>query len=139
MKGRYAVMAIVDIAQINAYNQSSVAVKLSDISIRQDISIAYLEQIFRELKKAEIVTSVRGRDGGYKLAKNPSEIKVSSIIKAVKEKIKMTRCGTEKTLGPCSSDVSGKCATHFLWKGLGKQIEEYLSSITVEDVLTDKL
>lgn len=132
-KGRYAVMAMADIA--NSFKENQVknkTVKLSDVSNRQKIAISYLEQIFALLKAAKLVDSVKGPGGGYFLTKSPSQIYIVEIIKAVDEPIKMTRCELLQKSG-CISD-SGKCLTHNLWNGLSRQIEEYLSSKTLGDL-----
>jgi Rrf2 family iron-sulfur cluster assembly transcriptional regulator len=132
-KGRYAVMAMADIA--NSFKENQVknkTVKLLDVSNRQKIAISYLEQIFALLKAAKLVDSVKGPGGGYFLTKSPSQISIVEIIKAVDEPIKMTRCELLQKSG-CISD-SGKCLTHNLWNGLSRQIEEYLSSKTLGDL-----
>jgi Rrf2 family iron-sulfur cluster assembly transcriptional regulator len=135
-KGRYAVMAIVDMAQQNRFMQDKpVAVSLSDISSRQDITVAYLEQIFGKLKKAKLVKSIRGPGGGYILTKSSENINIAEIIVAVDESIKMVRCENDPKTG-CMNKKS-RCATHDLWENLGEQIKSYLSSITVKDVLTN--
>lgn len=132
-KGRYAVMAMADIANSFKKNQvKNKTVKLLDVSNRQKIAISYLEQIFSLLKSAKLVDSVKGPGGGYFLTKSPSQISIIEIIKAVDEPIKMTRCELSHKSG-CISD-SGKCLTHNLWNGLSRQIEEYLSSKTLGDL-----
>ena len=124
-KGRYAVMAMVDIAR----HANGKTVTLSDVSVRQGITIAYLEQLFSRLKRAGLVKSVRGPGGGYLLARDSEQINVAEVILAADETIKMTRC---ETTG-CS--ISGaKCLTH----DLSQQIYGYLNAISLEDVLTGK-
>lgn len=127
-KGRYAVMAMVDLA---AY-QKEKPVGLAAIADRQQIPLAYLEQIFAKLKRAGVVDSVRGPGGGYRLAKPASEITIAEIVEASEEAIKITRCATDSHLG-CMSDKT-RCMTHDLWDGLGQQIYHYLSSLTLADV-----
>ena len=94
-KGRYAVMALVDLARFNNINP----VSLRDISLRQGISLDYLEQIFSKLKKNEIVKSIRGTQGGYVLNKNPNDIKLTNIFNAVDEKVKTVQCKKESKRG----------------------------------------
>ncbi len=125
-KGRYAVTAVIEIANSNAKNPIS----LLTISQRQNISLSYLEQIFSRLKKTGIVKSIKGPGGGYILARNRGEITIAEIIKAIGEPIKITRCGNvEKS---CIASNS-KCQTHKLWHGLENKIYEYLSSISLEE------
>lgn len=130
-RGRYAVMAVVDVAA----RESNEAIKLSTISESQGIPLNYLEQIFLRLRRANIVSSVKGPGGGYLIMRAASEISVMNIIDAVEESIKMTRCGHGKF---CTTSGE-KCRTHDLWKGLGFHIREYLSSISVQDILTNEL
>lgn len=127
-KGRYAVMAMVDLAT----QPGARPVGLAAIAQRQEIPLAYLEQIFARLKKATLVTSVRGPGGGYKLAQTPETITVAAIMQAADEPIKMTRCSTHGTKG-CMSDKS-RCLTHELWEGLSAQMHHYLGSISLDDV-----
>lgn len=125
-KGRYATMAVIEIADNNSGNP----VSLLTISQRQKISLSYLEQIFSSLKKSGIVKSVKGPGGGYLLGKNLDEITVAEIIKAIGEPIKMTRC--TKLQKSCVG--SSKCKTHHLWHGLENKIYEYLNSISLKDI-----
>lgn len=127
-KGRYAVMAMVDLS----LHQEQSPMALADIANRQDITINYLEQLFAKLKKARLVSSVRGPGGGYKLARSSMEISLLDIIKAVDEPLKMTRCN-EGAQGGCLKKDS-KCITHHIWKGLGEHINCYLDAITLQDV-----
>mgnify|MGYP001337706812 CR=1 FL=1 len=108
-KGRYAVMALVDLARFDSINP----VSLRDISLRQNISLDYLEQIFSKLKKNNIVKSIRGTRGGYVLNKNPIDIKLTNIFFAVDEKIKTVQCKKESKKG-CNGKAT-KCLTHNLW------------------------
>lgn len=136
-KGRYAVMAMVDIAMEKG---DEAPVKLAEVAERQEIALNYLEQIFVKLKKAALVRSVRGPGGGYMLALTADNILISDIIQAVDEPIKMTRCDSNKKNNGkgCMHDKSF-CATHALWDGLGKQIYHYLSSVSLKDVCEKKI
>ena len=138
-KGRYAVMALVDIASRNRFIEEQKATSLADIAEAQSITVAYLEQIFSKLKNAGIVKSQRGPGGGYILAKDISDIKISEIINAAEEEIKMTRCNGEEGKSACMNGGKSKCVTHDLWDGLSETIEGYLSSVTLEDVVNKKL
>lgn len=133
-KARYAVMALVDIAK----HSNEKPVTLADIATRQEISLAYLEQIFPKLKKANLVKPVRGPGGGYLLASPAGNICVLDIVDAVDESLKMTRCTSEHT-GGCMNSNKTQCLTHHLWAGLGRQIEEYLGNITLEDVVARRM
>ena len=128
-KGRYAVMAMADLAKINADQPTS----LSEISIRQGISISFLEQIFLKLKKSNLVKSSRGPSGGYSLVKNPEDIKLSSIINAVDEKVKTVGCKKESKKG-CNGKLI-KCITHNLWDELESHINIFFESNTIKDIL----
>lgn len=132
-KGRYAVMAMVDLATA----QSDKPVTLAGIAERQEIPLAYLEQIFAKLKKRGIVKSVRGPGGGYQLAKPANETVIAEIIMAADESIKMTRCNSGSHEG-CMAPKT-RCLTHDLWEGLGYQIFNYLRSISLADVCNRKL
>ena len=132
-KGRYAVMAMVDLAR----HAQAKPVSLSDIAARQEISLSYLEQLFARLRRAGLVKSVRGPGGGYRLARTSIDTRVSEIILAVDEPIKATRC-TEMGTSGCRADRS-KCLTHDLWEELGNQIQMFLSSVSLNDVLERKL
>ena len=132
-KGRYAVMAMVDLAR----HAQTKPVSLSEIATRQEISLSYLEQLFARLRRAELVKSVRGPGGGYRLARTSMETRVSEIILAVDEPIKATRC-TEMGATGCRADRS-KCLTHDLWEELGNQIHVFLSSVSLHDVLERKI
>lgn len=127
-KGRYAVMALVDMAA----RGDDKPVSLASIAQAQEIPLAYLEQIFAKLKKAGLVLSVRGPGGGYKLAQPAAQTMVSDIVIAAEEMIEMTRCHKEGT-GGCMSKKS-MCLTHDLWNGLTQQIQVYLAAISLEDI-----
>jgi Rrf2 family iron-sulfur cluster assembly transcriptional regulator len=130
-KSRYAVMAIIEVAS----GGSTKPMKLSDISEKQTIPLNYLEQIFLKLKKANIVKSFKGPGGGYCLSSTSESLNIIEIIDAVEENTKMTRCSVDKT---CRKN-GAKCMTHDLWKGLGNQIRNYFSSISVADVMSGKI
>jgi Rrf2 family iron-sulfur cluster assembly transcriptional regulator len=127
-KGRYAVMAMVDLAS----NSKGQPVALADIAERQEISLSYLEQLFAKLRKGGLVKSVRGPGGGYLLAHPVDEARVSDIIVAVDEPLRATRCAPGSPAG-CRTNKS-RCLTHDLWEELGNQIHLYLSSVTLADV-----
>jgi Rrf2 family iron-sulfur cluster assembly transcriptional regulator len=127
-KGRYAVMAMVDLAQHGGGNPIS----LAEIAERQEISLSYLEQLFAMLRKSGLVKSVRGPGGGYLLANKRSETRVSDIIQAVDEPIRATRCAPGAPVG-CRGNRT-RCLTHDLWEELGNQIHLFLSSVSLADV-----
>jgi Rrf2 family protein len=127
-KGRYAVTAMADLAKYGA----SGAQALSAISERQQISLAYLEQLFLKLRRAGLVESARGRAGGYRLARPAPDISVADIMSAVEEDMRMTRCGGEADK-PCMP--GRRCLTHGLWDALGDQIAAFLESVTLQDVV----
>lgn len=126
-KGRYAVMALADLAK---YGSGS-AVPLSAIADRQQLSLAYLEQIFQRLRKSGLVESARGRTGGYVLARPAAEIRVAEIMAAVQEETRMTRCLDGG--GGCLGEE--RCLTHGLWHALGGHIAAFLSNVTLQEVL----
>ena len=132
-KGRYAVMAMVDLARQGANRP----VTLAEIAERQDISLSYLEQLFGKLRKGAQVKSVRGPGGGYMLPRHPSEMRIVDIIVAVDEPIKATRCTPGSPEG-CRADKS-RCLTHDLWEELGNHIFSFLSSVSLDDVIEDRL
>ena len=128
-KGRYAVMAMADLAKIDNDQPTS----LTEISLRQGISISFLEQIFLKLKKSNLVKSSRGPSGGYVLSKPPEEIKLLSIINAVDEKIKTLKCRKESKIG--CNHKSIKCITHNLWDDLETHINKFFEDNTLNDIL----
>ncbi len=128
-KGRYAVMALVDLASFNNINP----VSLRDISLRQGISLDYLEQLFSKLRKKEIVQSVRGTQGGYILSKNAKEIKLSNIFNAVDEKVKTVQCKKDSKKG-CNGKAT-KCITHNLWDELEIHINTFFENKSLEDLI----
>ena len=135
-RGRYAVTAIIDLCEILESTPAQKAVRLESIAKRQNISLAYLEQIFANLKKADIIGSRRGPGGGYFLKKAPKDITISDIICATGENIKMTSCsiGSSAGCGSKKAELGSKCKTHKLWKGLENNIYSYLGSISILDV-----
>ena len=128
-KGRYAIMAMADLAKNNVKEPTS----LTEISLRQGISISYLEQLFLKLRKNNLVQSVRGPSGGYLLSKPPDEIKLLSIISAVDEKIKTVKCRKESKKGCNGKSI--KCITHNLWDDLEAHINKFFESNTLKDIL----
>ena len=128
-KGRYAVMAMADIAK----NSSNQPTNLSEISLRQGISVSFLEQIFFKLKKNNIVKSTRGTNGGYILTKNPNQIKIATIFTAVDEKIKTVGCKKESKKG-CNGKAT-KCITHNLWDELELHINTFFESKKLSDLV----
>src|SRR5579862_4618335 len=128
-KGRYAVMAMVDLAG----HSEGQPVVLADIAERQTISLSYLEQLFAKLRAAGLVKSVRGPGGGYLLGHGADETRISEIILAVDEPIRATRCSPGAPVG-CRGNQT-RCLTHDLWEELGNQINLFLSSVTLADVV----
>jgi Rrf2 family iron-sulfur cluster assembly transcriptional regulator len=132
-KGRYAVMALVDLAA----NDAGRPIALAEIADRQEISLSYLEQLFAKLRRGGLVTSVRGPGGGYQLAHAAEMTRISDIILAVDEPIRATRCQPGQPFG-CRGNQS-RCITHDLWEELGNQIYLFLSSVTVADVVSRRV
>ena len=128
-KGRYAVMAMADLANNNAKTPTN----LTEISLRQGISISFLEQLVLRLKKNNLVLSSRGPNGGYTLSKAPEEIKLSSIINAVDEKIKTVKCKKESKRGCNGKSI--KCITHDLWDDLENHINSFFEKNTFKDII----
>ena len=131
-KGRYAVMALADLAKFDPNEP----VSLRDISLRQGISLVYLEQLFLKLKKNKIVNSVRGKKGGYALNKNPSEINISEVLTAVEEKVKTVGCEKHSKKG-CNGK-SAKCITHNLWDELEDYINNFFERKKLSDLINQK-
>jgi Rrf2 family iron-sulfur cluster assembly transcriptional regulator len=132
-KGRYAVMAMTDLARNEGEAR---AVCLADIAARQDISLAYLEQIFARLRRRGLVKSTRGPGGGYRLAKAAGETAIAEIVTAVDEPLSALRCSG----GPKGCMPGGeRCLTHDLWDALGRQIHDFLSGVSLEDVTQGRL
>lgn len=128
-KGRYAVTAMLDLA---LHNDAGEPVSLAAISERQGISLSYLEQLFAKLRKHSLVSSLRGPGGGYKLIRQPAEIAVADIIRAVDENVDITRCGGKAN---CAGEGKGRCLTHDLWQDLSSQIDTFLSGISLKDMM----
>ena len=147
-RGRYAVMAMADIAdqhrQHSILNSKAHAVEtcvdgsipLSQIAGRQQISLPYLEQLFLKLRRAGLVESARGRTGGYRLARPANTITVAEIMSAVEEGVRMTRCQGEDGT-PCLSGQ--RCLTHGLWQALGTSIHQFLTDVTLQQVIDGSL
>ena len=131
-KGRYAVMALVDLARFDSINP----VSLRDISLRQGISLDYLEQIFSKLKRNNIVKSIRGTQGGYILSKNPNDIKLTNIFYAVDEKVKTVQCKKDSKKG-CNGKAT-KCITHDLWDELENHINSFFENKSLDDLINNK-
>lgn len=127
-KGRYAVMALVDLTSHSVGRP----VTLAQIAARQEISLSYLEQLFAKLRRAALVESARGPGGGYRLTRDPDDIRIADIILAVDEPLQVTRCQGDAIEGCVNGD---KCITHELWAALGRQIFGFLSAVTLGDVV----
>ena len=132
-KGRYAVMAMVDLARRES--EATRGVALADIAARQEISLSYLEQLFARLRRRGLVKSARGPGGGYRLANGPEATSIADIVHAVDEPLRATRCSEAK-----GCMIKGeRCLTHDLWEDLGCRIEDYLASVSLADVIGGKL
>jgi len=131
-KGRYAVMALADLAKF----ENGKPVSLRDISLRQNISLLYLEQIFSKLRKNNIVKSIRGVNGGYILSDKPDQIKLSNILSAVNEEVKTLQCKKESKKG-CNGKTS-KCITHNLWDELEIHINYFFEQKNLKDLISNK-
>ena len=131
-KGRYAVMAMADLDS----NQELKPVSLNEISLRQNISLSYLEQLFSKLKNEKLVKSIRGPAGGYVLERNPKDIKISNIILAVDEQIKTLNCKKESKKGCHGKTV--KCITHNLWDDLEQHINHFFDNVSLSDLIKQK-
>lgn len=136
-KGRYAVMAVADLCLQKENNIKETPVSLNSISARQNISVRYLEQLFLKLRRAGIVLSSRGANGGYILAKNASEINVEEVIKVAGEEIKITRCGNLDSKGQGCLKEGLFCVTHDIWVNISKNISSYLESVTIQDICNE--
>ena len=128
-KGRFAVTAMVDLAM----RQTRGPVTLAAISERQHISLSYLEQLFGKLRRRKLVSSVRGPGGGYRLAQPMQGITVADIVIAVDEPLDATQCGGKEN---CADDK--RCMTHELWATLNKKMHEYLSSVSLADLVAQQ-
>lgn len=125
-RGRYAVTAMLDLA----LHADQGPVSLADISERQEISLSYLEQLFARLRRHKLVQSTRGPGGGYSLSRPLCDVAVVHIVKAVDESVDATQCGGQK-----NCHQQGRCLTHDLWEGLSQQVEEFLSGISLQDLI----
>ena len=132
-KGRYAVMAMADLAS----NDNQGPISLAEISLRQNISRAYLEQIFIKLKNNKLVKSSRGANGGYILEKPASEIKLSNIIYAVNEEVKTLNCKKQSKRG--CNNKSTKCITHNLWDQLDQNINGFFEKVKLQDLVKQNI
>ncbi len=132
-KGRYAVMAMADLA----LHGGARAVPLQDIADRQQISLSYLEQLFAQLRRAGLVQGMRGPGGGYRLARHAGDVAIAEIIAAVNEPIKATRCADGSTKGCMGGQ--GRCVAHDLWEELGRHIHGFLVSVSLEDVIERRI
>ncbi len=132
-KGRYAVMAMADLA----CHSDGTPMTLAKIATRQDISLSYLEQLFAKLRRGGLVRSVRGPGGGYLLARSAEAIRVSDIVLAVDEPIRATRCQPGSPVS-CQG-VKGRCMTHDLWEELSNHIILFLSSVSLDDVVNQQV
>ena len=125
-KGRYAVTAMLDLA---LYGDQG-PVSLADISARQEISLSYLEQLFSRLRRQKLVVSIRGPGGGYRLSRPAADLYIAEVVDAVSESLDTTRCGNK---GDCQNGE--KCLTHHLWSDLSDQIHQFLSEISLGDLM----
>ena len=125
-RGRYAVTAMLDLA----LHADQGPVSLADISERQEISLSYLEQLFSRRRRHKLVQSTRGPGGGYSMSRPLSDVAVVHIVKAVDESVDATQCGGQK-----NCHQQGRCLTHDLWEGLSQQVEEFLSGISLQDLI----
>lgn len=134
-KGRYAVMAMADLARRQAESAER-AVSLSDIAARQEISLSYLEQLFARLRRRGLVQSHRGPGGGYRLARSAVETNIAEIVLAVDEPLRATRCEAQT---PGCMLNGERCLTHDLWEETGRQIEAWLASVSLDDVVAGRV
>ncbi len=139
-KGRYAVMAMADLARHSA-DASVRAVALADIAARQDLSLAYLEQLFTRLRRQGLVVSHRGPGGGYRLARPAEQMAVVDIVLAVDEPLEAVRCNSAIKTGKQTGCMPGgeRCLTHDLWQALGDQIHGFLAGVSLDDVIQGRL
>lgn len=133
-KARYAVMATVDIGQQGG---GDTPVSLTSIADRQNLPLPYLEQLFAKLRKAGVVKSARGANGGYTLTHSPDETRILDVIKAVDTSLKATRCENESTIG--CQDNGQRCTTHDLWDELGALVQVFLNKVTIADVCQNRV
>lgn len=134
-KGRYAVMAMADLAR--RQDEAVRAVALADIAARQEISLSYLEQLFARLRRQGLVKSARGPGGGYRLARTAEETNIADIVTAVDEPLRATRCNIKAGKG-CMAKGE-RCMTHDLWEEMGRQMQGYLASVSLADVIAGRV
>lgn len=134
-KGRYAVMAMADLAR--RQDEAVRAVALADIAARQEISLSYLEQLFARLRRQGLVKSARGPGGGYRLARTAEETNIADIVTAVDEPLRATRCNVKAGKG-CMAKGE-RCMTHDLWEEMGRQMQGYLASVSLADVIAGRV
>ncbi|MEM1277839.1 MAG: Rrf2 family transcriptional regulator [Pseudomonadota bacterium] len=134
-KGRYAVTAMADIA----LNGRERPVNLGEIADRQQISLAYLEQLFVKLRRAGLVESIRGPGGGYRLADEPNQIRISDIMTAVDERLNAMGCDGKFEEGQGCGHSHEACLTHALWEQLSAHVHVFLSRTTIADVIADRM
>ena len=125
-KARYAVTAMLDIA----YHTDGKPISLPEIAVRQNISLSYLEQLFSRLKKNGLVESIKGPGGGYRLSKGADDIVISDVIQAVEENLETTACN-----GKSNCHNNQQCLSHNLWEDLGTEIKNFLSDVTLQQVI----
>lgn len=139
-RGRYAVMAMVDLASRQTVGCECGPVCLAEIAASQQLSLSYLEQLFARLRRAGLVASARGPGGGYRLARDTDRISIAAILTAVDEPVRATRC--DETSGPChakAGHLAERCQTHDLWAELGRQIGLFLDGMTLADVVLGRV
>lgn len=134
-KGRYAVMAMADLAR--RQDEAVRAVALADIAARQEISLSYLEQLFARLRRQGLVKSARGPGGGYRLARPPEDTNIADIVTAVDEPLRATRCNVK--IGKGCMAKGERCMTHDLWEEMGRQMQGYLASVSLADVIAGRV
>lgn len=137
-KGRYAVMAMTDLAA-RQDTEGARAVSLAEIAARQEISLSYLEQLFARLRRRGLVKSLRGPGGGYRLAREACDTKIAEIVLAVDEPLRATRCGVSGAAGKGCMAKGERCSTHDLWEEMGRQLHNYLAAVSLADVLAGRL
>jgi Rrf2 family iron-sulfur cluster assembly transcriptional regulator len=136
-RGRYAVMAMVELA--SREGRDSRPVTLSDIAASQHLSLCYLEQLFGGLRRAGLVTSARGPGGGYRLKHPAAEVTIADVLAAVEEPLKTTRCAVTEAGCMAADGIHARCATHDLWDELGRQIQLFLSAVSLDDVISGRV
>jgi Rrf2 family transcriptional regulator, iron-sulfur cluster assembly transcription factor len=140
-RGRYAVMAMVDLAARQTLGGECGSICLAEIAARQNLSLSYLEQLFGKLRRAGLVTSARGPGGGYRLARSSDSIAIADIVCAVDEPIRATRCeaGSSGCMEDAGQARASRCQTHDLWDELGRQILLFLEGVTLADVVVGRV